>query len=120
MCVHAKLLQSCPTPYDPVNCRAPLCMGFSRQEYWSGLPRPPPGDLPKPGIKPALCLLHWQAGSLLLVPPGKPQEEYSEFTFGDARFQGLKGYLESHVRHKGLKFWRNIKAMERLQNQICT
>ena len=32
--------------------QAPLSMGFSRQEYWSGLPCPPPGDLPYPGIKP--------------------------------------------------------------------
>ena len=31
--------------------QAPLSMGFSRQEYWSGLPRPPPGDLPHPGIE---------------------------------------------------------------------
>ena len=36
--------------------QAPLSMGFSRQEYWSGLPCPPPGDLPDPGIKPK-CLL---------------------------------------------------------------
>ena len=34
-----------------VACQATLSMGFSRQEYWSGLPRPPPGDLPNPGIK---------------------------------------------------------------------
>ena len=33
--------------------QAPLSMGFSRQEYWSGLPFPPPGDLPNPGIEPA-------------------------------------------------------------------
>ena len=33
--------------------QAPLFMEFSRQEYWSGLPCPPPGDLPNPGIKPA-------------------------------------------------------------------
>ena len=32
--------------------QAPPSMGFSRQEYWSGLPFPPPGDLPNPGIKP--------------------------------------------------------------------
>ena len=32
--------------------QAPLSMGFSRQEYWSGLPFPSPGDLPNPGIKP--------------------------------------------------------------------
>ena len=38
-------------------------MGFSRQEYWSWLPCPPPGDLPDPGIKTAsLSLLYWQAG----------------------------------------------------------
>ena len=35
-----------------VACQAPLSMGFSMQEYWSGLPCPPPGDLPYPGIKP--------------------------------------------------------------------
>ena len=34
-------------------CQAPLSMGFSRQEYWSGLPFPPPGDLPNSGIEPA-------------------------------------------------------------------
>ena len=39
------------TPWT-VACQAPLSMGFSRQEYWSGLPFPPPGDLPNPGIKP--------------------------------------------------------------------
>ena len=36
-----------------VACQVPLPMGFSRQEYWSGLPCPPPGGLPDPGIKPA-------------------------------------------------------------------
>ena len=34
-------------------CQAPLSIGFSRQEYWSGLSRPPSGHLPDPGIKPA-------------------------------------------------------------------
>ena len=47
-CQHAKLLQSCPT----LAGQAPLPVGFSRQEYWSGLPCPPPGDLPDPGIEP--------------------------------------------------------------------
>ena len=36
--------------------QVPLSMGFSRQEYWSGLPFPSPGDLPDPGIKPVSCL----------------------------------------------------------------
>ena len=40
------------TPWD-VTCQAPLSMGFSRQEYWSGLPFPSPGDLPDPGMEPA-------------------------------------------------------------------
>ena len=35
-----------------VACQAPLSMGFSRQEYWSELPSPSPGDLPNPGIEP--------------------------------------------------------------------
>ena len=35
--------------------QAPLSMGFSMQEYWIGLPFPPPGDLPDPGVKPASC-----------------------------------------------------------------
>ena len=48
-------------------------MGFSSQEYWSGLPFPPPGDLPDPGIElasPALA-----DGFLTTEPPGKPQED---------------------------------------------
>ena len=48
--------------------QAPLSMGFSGQEYWSGLPCPPPGDRPHPGTEPSLlCLLHWQVDSLLPV-----------------------------------------------------
>ena len=44
-------LQSCPTLCDPMDCQAPLFMGFSRQEYWSGLLFPSPGDPPDPGIE---------------------------------------------------------------------
>ena len=63
--------KSCPTLATPwiVACQAPLSMVFSRQEYWSGLPYPSPGDLPDPGIKlgyPAL-----QPDSLPLESPGK-------------------------------------------------
>ena len=46
---------SCVRLCDPMGYiarQAPLSIGFSRQEYWSGLPCPPPGDLPHPGIKP--------------------------------------------------------------------
>ena len=53
--------------------QTPLSMGSSRQEYWSALPRPPPGDLPDPGWNLRLLyLLHWQSGSSPLAPPGKP------------------------------------------------
>ena len=51
----------------------PLSMAFSRQEYWSGLPCPPPGGLPHPRVQPAPFMSPAsQAGTLPLVPPGKP------------------------------------------------
>ena len=52
--------------------QAPLSMGLSRQEYWSGLPYPPPGDLPDPGINPTSPESPTlQADSLLMKLPGK-------------------------------------------------
>ena len=50
--MHAQLY---PTLCDPMECSPPgsLLMGLSRQEYWSGLSFPPPGNLPDPGIEPA-------------------------------------------------------------------
>ena len=71
----AKSLQSCLTLCDPIDCSSqassPGSPGLSRQEYWSGLPCPPPGNLPNPGIEPnLLCLLNWQVDSLPLVPHG--------------------------------------------------
>ena len=79
----AKLLQSCPTlcySLWTAARQAPLFIGFSRQEYWSGLPCPPPGHLPDPGIKhtspasPALQvdslpLSHWRSP---ILPPATP------------------------------------------------
>ena len=50
--------------------QAPLPMGFSRQEYWSRLPLPPPGDHPDPGIEPGSPSL--RTDSLLSKPAGKP------------------------------------------------
>jgi len=56
-----------------VDCNplAPLSLEFPREEYWSGLPFPSPGDHPDPGIKPRSPAL--QADSLLSEPPGKTQ-----------------------------------------------
>ena len=54
-CMRADSLQSRPTLSDPwtVARQAPLSVGFSRREYWSGLPFPPPGDLPHAGMETA-------------------------------------------------------------------
>ena len=54
-----------------VTYQAPRSMGFSRQEYWSGLPFPFPGDLPNPGIEPRSPAL--QTDALLSEPLGKPK-----------------------------------------------
>ena len=53
--LHAALLQSCPTLFNSMDysLQAPLSMGISRQEYRNGLPCPPPGDLPNPGMETA-------------------------------------------------------------------
>ena len=60
------------TPWT-VAYQAPPSMGFSRQEYWSGLPFPSPGDLPNPGIEPVSPAL--RTDTLPSEPPGKPKEE---------------------------------------------
>ena len=67
MCV--QLLESCPTLWT-IACQALLFMGFSRQEYWSGLPCSSPRDLLHPEIKPEALAL--DVDSLPTEPPGKP------------------------------------------------
>ena len=78
-CVYANSLQLCltATPWTVAH-QAPLSMGFCRQEHWSGLPCPLPGDPPNPGMEPG-CLLHWQVSSLPPVPPGKPCNCLAEY-----------------------------------------
>ena len=61
------------TPWT-VSCQAPLSIGFSRQEYWSGLPFPPPGDLPYPEVEPMSPAL--TGGFFTTEPPGKPTKEH--------------------------------------------
>ena len=60
----------CATP-GTVTRQVPLSMGFPRQEHWSGLPLPSPGDLPDPGIEPVSP--DWQEEPLLLIHLGSPQ-----------------------------------------------
>ena len=57
------------TPWTAAR-QTPLSRGFLKQEYWSGLPFPSPGDLPDPGIEPALAAL--ADGCFTTEPPGKP------------------------------------------------
>ena len=67
--------QSCPTLQpQTVAHQAPISMEFSRQEYWSGLPFPSPGDLPDPGIEPRSSTL--KADALTSVLFGKPRKHY--------------------------------------------
>ena len=74
----SEVAQLCSTLCDPVDCslhQAPLFMGFFRQEYWSGLRFPSPGDLPNPGMEPSSPAL--QADSLPSEPQGKPNLKLS-------------------------------------------
>ena len=66
------------TPWT-VAYHTPPSMGFSKQEYWSGLPFPSPGDLPNPGIEPGSPVL--QADALPSEPPGKSIRVYSNARF---------------------------------------
>ena len=73
MCVHvcpvASVMANSYATLWPVACQPPLSVRFSRQEYWSGLSRLPPGDLPDPGTEPIASAL--QADSLLLSHKGR-------------------------------------------------
>ena len=95
--------QSCLTLCDPwtIAGRAPLSMGFSRQEYWSGLPFPPQGDLPNPMIRPKSPASPSLAGGFFTtVPPGKPSKMYKEHFFF---FPG--GLFEKVRKEKG-EVWK--------------
>ena len=72
MLSHFSGVQIFVTPWT-IACQAPLSMGFSRQEYWNGLPYPPPGHLSDPRIKPVSSVApELQVNSLLLSHWGSP------------------------------------------------
>ena len=79
-CVCCLVVSDFVTPQTVV-CQAPLSIEFCRQEHWSGLPFPSPGDLPDPGIKPGL-----QADSLPTEPPGEPSSSPLACTLLDRPF----------------------------------
>ena len=75
--LRAQLSESCPTLCNPMDCRPPgsSVHGLSKQEYWSGFPYPPPGDLHDPGFEPSSHVSSaLQVDSLSPVPPGKPSK----------------------------------------------
>ena len=87
----AKSLQLCPTLCDPMDlaCQATLSMGFSRQEYWSGLPCPPPGDLSDPGIELAF-----------LVSPALADRFFTTSATWEVRRMNLKSVIQNEVSQK--------------------
>ena len=73
VCCACSVTQSCLTFVTLWTRQAPLSMGFFTQEYWSGLPFPPLGDQPNPGIEPMSAVSSALAGRFFTTdPPGKP------------------------------------------------
>ena len=90
-----------------VVCKAPLSMRFPKQEHWSGRHFLLQGIFPTQGLNVRLlCLLHWQAGSLPLVPPGKPQKKVSAVLVSmPSEKRSLRGsFLEKLLREAEWSF----------------
>ena len=113
-------LQSCLTLCGPVDLahQAPLSMGFSRQEYWSGLPCPPAGDLPDPGIEPASLMSPALAGGFFITSTtwGAPWVNYlSTITHSEPGFQPNSfSYCYSHFFNFLFLFWPHRAARQTL------
>ena len=93
-----------PTPWT-VARQASLPMAFSRQEYWSGLPFPPPGDLPNPGIKPRSPA---SPGRFFPTePPGKPTWHRGRTQMFERlrHFGNLWDYLSTHLTSMSSPWW---------------
>ena len=88
---------------------APPSMGFSRQEYWNGLPFPSSGDLPNLGIEPRSPA--FQAGSLPSEPPGKPGDYYyPHSTAGETEAEWLRTRIQDHTAgsRKRINTWQPV------------
>ena len=90
--------------------QTPLSMGFSRQEYRSGLLCPPPGDLPNPGIERRSVAL--QAGSLPFETPGKPKNT------GESCYALLRGIFHIEESNQGLLHCRWILSQLSYQGSL--
>ena len=81
VCVCERTLSPIQLSVTPgtVACEAPLCMGISRQEYWSGLLFPPPGDLPDTGFEHASPVTPALAGELFTNKPPEKKFVFTEY-----------------------------------------
>ena len=102
VCARAQSRQSCPT----LALQAPLSMGWSRQEYWSELPCPPPGDLPNPGIIPQFLKDEKKKTQETVTKDGKEETKFTR------KEQGLKKEL---VRCRCKEIIQNA-AQEEMEN----
>ena len=95
------------TPWTVVR-QAPLSMEFSRQEYWSRLPFPSPGNLPDPEMEPGS--LAWQADSLRSELPGKPEENHHRLQGQDVRERSkqLKCQEPAEYKRQRAKAWAGL------------
>ena len=94
---HVRLFMTLRT----VACQAPLSMGFSKQEYWSGLSFPAPGDLPNPGIEPASLMASALAGEFFSTSttweaPKLPMQNKQIFKVAVGCMQVTDESLSSH------------------------
>ena len=117
MLSHFSRAQFFATPWTIAH-QAPLSMGFSRQEYWSELPYPPPRDLPSSGIEPGSPVLHegfpcgsaskefaYNAGDLGLIPGlGRSPGEGKDYPL---QYSGLKNSMDC-IAHAVTKSWTQL------------
>ena len=121
--VKVLVAQLCLTPCNPMGYivrQAPLSVGSSKQEYWSGLPFPSPGNLPNPGNEPRSPA--FQAGSLLPEPPGKHQlieELWKQKRASEAGPWAQVGEEGRSVCSKGNSICRWHDEFEKLKVDLC-
>ena len=105
------------TPWT-VTCQDPLSIEFSRQEYWSGLPHPPPGDLPDPGIEPASPVSPELAGKFFTTKlPGKPF--YAEYIMQSTRLDEAQAGIKIARRNiNNLRYADNTTLMTESEEEL--
>ena len=102
-CMHAcSAVSNSVTPWT-VACQAPLSMGFSRQEYWSGLPFPSPGYFPSPGIKPMSPAL--ASGFFTADPPGQAKCKIQIWHLLFKNYREFQGSNKQSIQPNVSPFW---------------